>query len=120
MKILPSVAILIAIAGPCAVDAAGQVAELNLDATDGFNAVGLLLDAGLDIESRVTRYDLLVPDDTNIETNDDIDIDPAPPQCDCERQPRNTAANNEDSHVRTMTTIAVQLGSAYHVAKAHS
>jgi hypothetical protein len=46
MKILPSVAILIAIAGPCAVDAAGQVAELNLDATDGFNAVGLLLDAG--------------------------------------------------------------------------
>ena len=37
---------------------------------------GLLLDAGIDIESRVTRYDALAPDDTNIDTNDDIDIDP--------------------------------------------
>jgi TonB family protein len=36
----------------------------------------LLLDAGLDIESRVTRYDALVPDDSNIEEGDDIDIDP--------------------------------------------
>ena len=37
---------------------------------------GLLLDAGLDIESRVTSYDLLIQDDSNIESNDDIDIDP--------------------------------------------
>jgi TonB family protein len=36
----------------------------------------LLLDAGMDMESRVTRYDALVPDDTNIETGDEIDIDP--------------------------------------------
>jgi TonB family protein len=36
----------------------------------------LQLDLGMDVESRVTRYDLLVPDDTNIETSDDIDIDP--------------------------------------------
>ena len=39
-------------------------------------AQGLLLDVGIDVSSRVTRYDLLVPDDTNIDTNDDIDIDP--------------------------------------------
>lgn len=37
----------------------------------------LLLDAGLDIESRVTRYDALVPDDSNIDTGDEIDIDPS-------------------------------------------
>ncbi len=36
----------------------------------------VLLDAGMDLESRVTRYDALVPDDTNIEDGDDIDIDP--------------------------------------------
>jgi TonB family protein len=36
----------------------------------------LLLDTGMDIESRVTRYDALVPDDTNIDTGDEIDIDP--------------------------------------------
>jgi hypothetical protein len=36
----------------------------------------LLLDAGMDMESRVTRYDLLVPDDTDIDTSDEIDIDP--------------------------------------------
>jgi outer membrane receptor for ferrienterochelin and colicin len=30
----------------------------------------------MDVESRVTRYDALVPDDSNIEENDDIDIDP--------------------------------------------
>lgn len=37
----------------------------------------VLLDAGMDMESRVTRYDALVPDDTNIDTSDDIDIDPS-------------------------------------------
>ncbi len=36
----------------------------------------LLLDAGMDLQSRVTRYDALVPDDSNIENGDDIDIDP--------------------------------------------
>ena len=36
----------------------------------------ILLDTGLDIESRVTRYDALVPDDTNIDSPDEIDIDP--------------------------------------------
>lgn len=36
----------------------------------------LRLDTGMDVESRVTRYDILAPDDDNIETNDDIDIDP--------------------------------------------
>ena len=40
-------------------------------------AAGLTLDVGLDIESRVTRYDLLVPDDSNIDSGDDIDIDPS-------------------------------------------
>ena len=40
-------------------------------------AAGLTLDVGLDIESRVTRYDLLLPDDSNIDTGDDIDIDPS-------------------------------------------
>jgi TonB family protein len=39
-------------------------------------ADSVTLDVGMDLESRVTRYDLLVPDDTNIETGDDIDIDP--------------------------------------------
>lgn len=38
---------------------------------------GLLLDAGLDLDSRVTSYDALVPDDTNIRGGDDIDIDPS-------------------------------------------
>jgi len=37
----------------------------------------LLLDAGLDLDSRVTRYDALLPDDTNIRSGDDIDIDPS-------------------------------------------
>ncbi len=36
----------------------------------------LLLDTGMDVESRVTRYDLLVPDDSNLDTGDEIDIDP--------------------------------------------
>lgn len=45
--------------------------------TKGPLAAGLLLDAGLDIESRVTRYDLLVPDDTNIALGDAIDINPS-------------------------------------------
>ncbi|HVV82756.1 MAG TPA: TonB-dependent receptor [Kofleriaceae bacterium] len=40
-------------------------------------AKGLLLDTGLDIASRVTRYDLLVPDNSDIATADDIDIDPS-------------------------------------------
>jgi TonB family protein len=37
----------------------------------------ILLDAGLDMDSRVTRYDILVPDDTNIDSPDNIDIDPS-------------------------------------------
>ncbi len=45
--------------------------------TKGPLARGLLLDAGLDVESRITRYDLLLPDDTNIATGDNIDIDPS-------------------------------------------
>lgn len=36
----------------------------------------LLLDAGLDVDSRITSYDALLPDDTNIRNQDDIDIDP--------------------------------------------
>ncbi len=36
----------------------------------------ILLDTGLDLESRVTTYDALVRDDTNIEGGDEIDIDP--------------------------------------------
>ena len=37
----------------------------------------ILLDAGVDLDSRVTRYDALLPDDTNIRNQDDIDIDPS-------------------------------------------
>lgn len=37
----------------------------------------ILLDVGMDMESRITRYDILVPDDTNIDSSDDIDIEPS-------------------------------------------
>ena len=37
----------------------------------------LLIDTGIDIESRVTSFDALAPDDTNIREGDDIDIDPS-------------------------------------------
>ncbi len=58
-------------------------AEINNDVLSyrmrvkGPLAKTLLLDTGLDIESRITSFDALAPDDSGIREGDNIDIDPS-------------------------------------------